>query len=132
MKVGRVVLSACLFWVSGVTFYVGSYFVPIMSNPELQANIVLYYVAPVLAPLAASFYFRDAENTSGVLVGTMMFAVAGSLDALITVPVFIIPYGGSYKTFYLDPGFWFIGLEVIATVLLVWIFTVPRTTNKTT
>ena len=97
----------------------------------ISALIVLTCVVPVDAALAAKFYSRNAA-THGVLLGTTMFAVAGVLDALITVPVFIIPAGGSYASFYLDPGFWFIGLEVIATVLLVWIFTVPRTTNKTT
>ena len=40
MKVGRALLSAGMFWTLGVTFYVGSFFVPVMENPELQANIV--------------------------------------------------------------------------------------------
>jgi len=50
------------------------------------------------------------------MLGVAMFLVAGLLDALITVPVFIIPAGGTYASFFGDPGFWLIGLLYIITV----------------
>ena len=50
-----------------------------------------------------------ASRVEGCRLGTVHVPVAGSLDAIITV-ILIMPAGGSYQTFYGDPGFWIIGI----------------------
>ena len=72
---------------------------------------------PLVATVGARYYYLHAEG-KGVVLGLFMFAVAGSLDAIITVPLLIMPAGGSYKSFYGDPGFWVIGIEYVAAVTL--------------
>jgi hypothetical protein len=49
-----------------------------------------------------------------------MFLGAMILDACITVPVFIIPNGGDYLSFFGDPGFWLIAVEYISIVAAYW------------
>ena len=49
-----------------------------------------------------------------------MFSSAIVLDAIITVPVFIMPNGGNYLSFFGDPGFWLIGFEYVAVVAAYW------------
>ena len=85
------------------------------SNPDLVANTVLFCAVPLVATVGARYYYADAEAKS-VVLGLFMFAVAGSLDAIITVPLLIMPAGGSYQSFYGDPGFWVIGIEYVAAV----------------
>ena len=87
------------------------------SNPDLIANTVLFCAVPLVATVGARYYYLHAEG-KGVVLGLFMFAVAGSLDAIITVPLLIMPAGGSYKSFYGDPGFWVIGIEYVAAVTL--------------
>ena len=72
---------------------------------------------PLVATVGARYYYADAA-AKGVVLGLFMFTVAGSLDAVITVPLLIMPAGGSYRSFYGDPGFWMIGIEYVAAVAL--------------
>ena len=67
--------------------------------------------------MGARYYYQHAA-AKGVVLGLFMFTVAGSLDAIITVPLLIMPAGGSYQSFYGDPGFWVIGVEYLAAVTL--------------
>lgn len=104
----------------GVTAFLGSFFVPVMSNPEAQANWVLSIAIIPAAMLGARFYYRSKYSTNGFILGGFMFFVAMVLDALITVPLFIIPAGGNHLTFFTDPGFWIIGLEYVLSVAAYW------------
>lgn len=109
-------ISAVIVWTIGVTAFVGSYFVPVMSDPDLQANWVLSLVLIPAAALGAHLYYRKGHPTNGFVLGIAMFLVAMILDALITVPVFIMPYGGNHLTFFTDTGFWLIAIEYISVV----------------
>ena len=86
----------------------------------MQANLVLAIAIIPAAMLGARFYYRRGLTTNGFVLGTSMFLIAMVLDALITVPVFIIPAGGDYITFFTDPGFWMIGLEYVLAVAAYW------------
>jgi hypothetical protein len=115
-----VVVSAVIVWSIGVTAFVGSYFVPILSDPDLQANWVLSLVLIPAAALGAHLYYRKGRQMNGFILGAAMFLVTMILDALITVPVFIMPYGGNHFTFFTDPGFWLIAVEYISVVAAYW------------
>lgn len=113
-------ISAIIIQVIGLSAFVGSYFIPLMSNPDAQANLVLAISLIPASALGAHLYYRRGHQTHGFLLGLALFAVAIILDALITVPVFIIPNGGDHLSFFGDPGFWLIGVEYVSVVVIYW------------
>lgn len=114
------VISAVIIWSLGVTGFVASYFVPVMSDLDLQANWTLSLVLIPAALLGAHIYYRKGHKTNGFALGLYMFLICMVLDALITVPFFIMPYGGSYLSFFTDLGFWLIAVEIISVVAAYW------------
>ena len=116
----KAAISTIIAWTLGVAAFVASYFVPVMDDPDLQANWVLTIAVIPATILGAHLYYRNGYQTHGVLLGSTMFLVTIALDASITVPVFIIPNGGDHLSFFGDPGFWLIGLEYIAVVTGYW------------
>ena len=115
MKTIRAILIGIGIWVIAVTFYSLSYLVPILSNPDLQANVVLLSAVLPLVWLGSHLYYKKDKETNGFKVGLVFFFIAALLDALITVPLFIIPNGGTHISFFTDPGFWIIAAEMVAT-----------------
>ena len=111
LNLTRACKAALIAWTLGVASFVAGYLVP-SSNPDLVANTVLFCAVPLVATVGARYYYNQAA-AKGVVLGLFMFAVAGSLDAIITVPLLIMPAGGSYQSFYGDPGFWIIGIEYV-------------------
>ena len=126
MNIKRAMLSAAIVWTLGVMFYVGSFLIVLMEDPELQANLVLMVAVVPIGVFGAYFYYRKGDKTNGFKLGIFMFIIAIALDALITVPFFIIPEGGSHITFFTDPGFWLIAVEYILAVGLYWRLRVSR------
>ncbi len=120
INIKSVIISASLVWTLAVIAFITSYFVPIMSDPDAQANWVLSIALIPSALLGAHIYYRKGLKTNGFVLGASMFLVAMILDALITVPFLIMPYGGNYITFFTDPGFWLIAVEYVSVVALYW------------
>jgi len=116
----HIIISCLVVYVLGILAFVGSYFVPILEDPDLQANIVLMAAIIPAAYLGAYLYYRRGNKTHGVVLGTLLFSSAIVLDAIITVPVFIIPNGGNHLAFFGEPGFWLIGIEYVAVVAAYW------------
>jgi len=116
LNLTRAFKAAGIAWTLGVASFVAAFLLP-TSNPDLVANTVLFCAVPLVATVGARYYYADAA-AKGVVLGLFMFTVAGSLDAVITVPLLIMPAGGSYQSFYGDPGFWIIGIEYVAAVAL--------------
>lgn len=116
MDIKRTIISAVLVWTLGVTAYIMSFFVEIMNNPELQANVILTLAVIPSSILGAKLYYKKGANTNGFKLGILFFLMAMFLDAVITVPLFIIPAGGNHLSFFSDPVFWLIGLEFILVV----------------
>ena len=116
LNLKRALKAAGIAWTLGVASFVAAFLLP-TSNPDLVANTVLFCAVPLVATVGARFYYQHAA-AKGVVLGLFMFTVAGSLDAVITVPLLIMPAGGSYTSFYGDPGFWIIGIEYAAAVAL--------------
>lgn len=111
-------ISSIVVYIIGIIAYVGSFFVPIMEDPDYQANLILMVAIIPAATLGAQLYYRRGHDTHGILLGVVMFLGAMILDAVITVPVFIIPHGGSHLSFFGDPGFWLIAVEYITIVFI--------------
>jgi RsiW-degrading membrane proteinase PrsW (M82 family) len=126
MNIKRAVLSAVIIWTLGVCVYTGSFFFEWMEDPEFQANLLLTLAVIPITVFGAYFYYRKRDKTNGFKLGIFMFIIAMALDALITVPLFIIPGGGTHLTFFTDPGFWLIAVEYILAIGLYWRLRVSR------
>jgi len=120
MNFKSVIISAIIVWIIGIIAFVASYFVPVMPDPDLQANWVLSLVLIPAALIGAHIYYRKGYQANGFKLGVAMFAVTFCLDALITVPLFIMPYGGNYITFFTDIKFWLIAVEYVSVVAAYW------------
>ena len=120
MKTLRVLLTAITVWVGGVGTFIASYYAPLMSDLDLQANIVLSLSLIPLGWLASRFYYSKYSGPNGYFFGLIMVVTAVALDALITVPLLVEPNGGTYADFFGAASFWFIALEYFLVVLLYW------------
>ena len=120
MKTKRVILLGVAIWIIGILFYSISYTIPILKDPDTQANIVLFLVVMPLVWFACSLYYKEDKKTHGFLVGQTMLLTAVALDALITVPFFVMPNGGSHYSFFTSIGFWIIAFEFLLVASLYW------------
>ena len=132
MKQFRIIAVGIIIWIIGVCLYASSYYVQLLENAEQQANIWLSIVIIPLVWFGAILYYGKDNRAHGLKVGLVFFIISGILDALITVPFTILPYGGTYSDFFLDFGFWFIGLEFILTTTLYWYLKINRKRTTTT
>lgn len=110
------ILCAILVWIIGVSFFLLSFYVPILENLERQSNIVLVIAIIPSACLGTYLFYTKSYMKPSALAITFII-VATILDVLITVPVFIIPNGGSYSEFFGDPMFYTIIVEFYFIVL---------------
>ncbi len=110
------ILHGVLVWIFGLSFYLGSFYIPILENPEKQANLVLSITLIPSAMLGTYLFYIRGKMASVWLANTFV-STAIILDALITVPVFVIPAGGSYDEFFSSMSFYLIALEYFIVVL---------------
>ncbi|MCK0107887.1 DUF5367 domain-containing protein [Flavobacteriaceae bacterium S0825] len=120
MKAKRAILIGVAIWIIAILFYSTSYYVPILENPNSQANIVLFVVVMPLVWLGCSYYYKRENTIHGFKVGQTMLLTAVALDALITVPVFVVPNGGNHYSFFTSLGFWIIAFEFLIVATLYW------------
>ncbi len=118
MNIFKAISVGAFIWMLGATIYSISFFIPILEDPELQANILLAIFLIPIAWYGAGYYFKSVSNSHGIQVGLIMVITAISLDAMITVPFLIIPYGGTYQSFFSAPAFWLIVLEYLFIIAL--------------
>jgi hypothetical protein len=124
MSIVKVILTGFLVWFLGVSFYSISYFIPIIENIELQSNLILAITLIPNAWFGAKLYYRKGHKMSGAKLASSMLLVAVLLDIIITVPYLIIPYGGTYQSFFGGISFWLIAIEYFFTIYLYWLFKV--------
>ncbi len=120
MKTKRAILSGIAIWILGILFYLISYTFPVSEHPDTQANIVLFIVIMPLVWLACTYYYKKDNKTHGLLVGQTMLLTAVALDAIITVPYFVMPKGGNHYSFFTSIGFWIIAFEFLLVASLYW------------
>ncbi|HCX20712.1 MAG: hypothetical protein CMB80_07695 [Flammeovirgaceae bacterium] len=120
MKSLKAVLIGVFIWFLGASFYTASYLFPFLKNVELQANLTLAIALIPNAWLGARLYYRWQPNAHGLQLGLVVLLTAILLDALITVPFFILPAGGSYLSFFGTASFWLIAIEYLLVVYGYW------------
>ncbi len=110
------IVCAILVWILGVSFYLLSFYVPILENPKQQSSIILA-LAIIPSACAGTYLFYKNSYMKPSALALIFIIVATILDVLITVPVFVIPNGGSYSEFFGDPIFYTIVVEFYFVVL---------------
>lgn len=120
MKIFRALTIGILIWFLGVVTFVTAFFLPILENRELQSNIALFMAIVPIVWFASYAYYKSGSKTHGLIIGTIFFAISGALDALITVPFLLAPYGATHAEFFTDPGFWLIGMIFIGVTTLFY------------
>lgn len=131
MKTLRAIIIGTGIWALGVAAFVGSFLIPWTENAEQQANLVLLLVVAPLVWFGSKIYYGKDQETHGFPVGLSFLLTAAVLDALITVPLLVIPNGGSYYEFFTDPGFWIITLEFLSVAVLYYYMRVAPKALKT-
>ena len=130
MKLFKSILIAVTIWTLGVLSFTVSFFVPVLDDSQLQANLILFLAIGPIVWFGSWLYYRNGLTTHGLQAGLFFFGMAALLDALVTVPLLVVPQGGSHLTFFSDPGFWAIGLEFVLTTLLYWHVKVRRRSQE--
>jgi hypothetical protein len=120
MKIKRLIVLGIFIWSMGILLYSLSFYLPILEDREMQANIVLFLAVIPLVWFGCRFYYKSNRQTHGYLVGQALLLIAVVLDTLITVPFFVIPNGGSHYNFFTDLGFWIIAIEFLVVAVLYW------------
>ena len=120
MKTVRALAIGFLVWILGVSAFTAIYELPLMENRYLQANVGLALVVPPLVWLGAKLYYEKVKSTHGLKLGLLMLLASAALDALVTVPMLIIPFGGSYASFFGSLDFWLIAVEFVVVAVLYW------------
>lgn len=118
MKTMNAIFVGIGIWILGILAFVFSSSVSILNDPELQGNLVLAIALIPIVFLGAKLYFKKYKNSNPFLVGLLFFATVFVLDALITVPVLMQPYGVSHTDFFLAVPFWLIAAEFYAIVII--------------
>lgn len=132
MKTKRAILTGIGIWIAAILFYSIASYLPFTKTIEHLPNLVLFVVIAPLVWLGCSYYYKSNFKTHGYKVGQTMLLTAVALDAMITVPLLIIPNGGSYYSFFTDIGFWVIAFEFIAIALLYYYSNIhPHVTTST-
>ncbi len=124
MNTQRAIISGVITWILGVLVYSAPYFLPFIENSEQYVNVVFPLGIIPAVTLGAYFYYRTQGSTgyktNGFRLGVVMIMVAIVLDALITVPLFIIPEGGNHFAFFTDLSFWLIAAEFVIVTSIYW------------
>lgn len=131
MMINKILFSiacAALTWILGVYSCLLSSSITILENSGLQSNIVL---ALAIIPCACleTYLFYDKTFMRPSTLALTFIVVSIVLDSLITVPLFIIPNGGSYSQFFGDPIFYTSVVEFYFIVVYYRSF-INRTSRK--
>ena len=122
MNYKRAILIGFGIWFLGVSAFGLSAFIPVMGDQVLQANLILALTLIPLVWYGTHIYLKKDRNVAALQLAVVMMLATISLDAVITVPVLVLPAGGSYREFFLEPGFWVIVLEYIIVSVSATIF----------
>lgn len=126
MNLSRAFLSGIIVWTAIFLAFTIMSFIPALKNAEtVQTYIVYLLLMPILFG-ALTFYYKKGQSNNGFQVGLIIILTCLLLDALITVPLVIIPHGGDYISFFINPLIAFMGLEILLLSFGYWATQVKR------
>lgn len=93
---------------------------PVLKDLKFWQYVIHFFILIPIVCFGASYYYKNKNNTNGFLLGLVMMLTAAILDAVITVPLLVIPQGGSYIDFFFSVHGVFFSLEFIAISGIFW------------
>ena len=67
---------------------------------ETVVWVAHYFVLIPIAILCSWLYYKSKDSINGFVLGIVFLIVGIVLDMIVTVPLFIIPQGGGYGTYF--------------------------------
>lgn len=67
---------------------------------ETTVWVAHYFVLIPIAILCSWLYYKSKDSINGFVLGIVFLIVGIVLDMIVTVPLFIIPQGGGYGTYF--------------------------------
>ncbi len=67
---------------------------------ETAVWVAHYFVLIPIAILCSWLYYKSKDSVNGFVLGIVFLIVGIVLDMIVTVPLFIIPQGGNYGTYF--------------------------------
>jgi len=120
MKTTRAIISGIFIWILiFISFSIMSY-IPIIKDSDIQQSLIVNLLLIPIVILGAKFYYKSGEITNGLLLGIFMSIIGLILDGLITVPFVIVPHGGNFRSFFINPLFLITLIEYIVIVYFYW------------
>jgi hypothetical protein len=121
MKTTRAILSGALIWVLVFSLFAVLTFLPVTKDSEFLQGLISILLLIPFALLGAAFYWKKGDTSQGFIYALIMAATALFLDAIITVPLFEMPYTGrGYKEFCSNPLLWILVFENMAVIYSYW------------
>ena len=120
MKISRVILAGIIVWVLIFVTFIAISAIPVIKNSEMQQYLIIHVLLIPFAAFGAKFYYKIEQKTNGLVIGLLMALTAIVLDAIITVPLVVIPHNGSYLSFFSNPLLWTIFIEFTLIVFFYW------------
>lgn len=91
---------------------------------DSATTYIIHYILMIpLGILIAWIYYKSGDKINGFLLGLFMVLVGIILDMIVTVPLFIIPAGGTYITYFSEL---FLIAGLIESVVIVGIYDLVR------
>lgn len=100
MKVLRAIGVGVLFWM--LVFIEISVTMIVLKLSSLLIYIIHYVLMVPIAFLCAGIYYKSKDKINGFLLGLFMVLFGIVFDCIILVPLFIIPMGGNYLTYFFE------------------------------
>lgn len=122
MKITRAILTGVIIWILIFISFTLMSFIPNLKDELTLQNSIIYILLIPITYIGVRFYCKKEQTTSGLKIGLITIITSLILDALITVPLVIIPNGGSYTSFYSDPFLIFMVTEILILFFLFWKF----------
>ncbi len=103
MNLKRAILFGALIWLLVFVEWSILVFAPyVKESINLQWTIHFILLIPIVGYATHSYYKKKSKD-HGLVVGLIMLLAALVLDAIISVPLFILPQGMTYAMFFLNP-----------------------------
>lgn len=110
-----------------ISFTIMSFLPIIQDSTDLQNGIIALLIIPFIL-IAVNFYYKKRNELNGLTLGFFIIITCLFLDAIITLPFVIIPKGGSYMSFFTDPGLVIMAVEVFTVSFLYWKLKIQKRT----
>jgi hypothetical protein len=104
MKAIRAIIAGLIVWALIFVEWTVLIFVPGLRSLGNWQFIIHYAMLVPITIAGISFYYgKNEKKIHGLYLGAVMLATGLILDALITLPFFVVPQGGSFVGYYMNP-----------------------------